>query len=97
MARADKLGSRTVNAHIASQIALLEVVFSNALHLLKNITDLEICRSLDKSAFTYVVDLLEVEDAVQDALGLIEGLLGDGSTLLVEMPVQLLQVHERDL
>ena len=71
MARADKFGSRTVNAHIASQIALLEVVFSNALHLLKNIADLEICRSLDKSAFTDVVDLLKVDDSVQDSLGLV--------------------------
>ena len=94
MARAYKLGSRTVNANIACQISLLEIVLSNALHLLENVADLEVCRSLDESAFTYVVDLLEVENAMQNALGLVEGLLGDALALSIEMTVKLLQVDE---
>jgi len=64
--------------------------------LLKNVTNFEISGSLGEGALTDVVDLLEIEDAVQDSFGLVESLLRNALPLSVQMAVKLLQVDEGD-
>ena len=72
------------------EVALSEVVFSYALHLLEDFGHFEVGGGLGEGALGDVVDLLVVEDAVQDALGLVEGLLGDLLALRVQVTVQFL-------
>ena len=96
MACADGRWRSLVHVHCESDISLFEIVFSYTLHLLKNVTNFEISGSLGEGALTDVVDLLEIEDAVQDSFGLVESLLRNALPLSVQMAVKLLQVDEGD-
>jgi len=75
-------------------VTLFEIVFCNSLHLLKDVSNFEVRGRLCKRAFGDVVNLLEVKDAVQNALCLVQCLVSDALTLGVEMAVQLLQVNQ---
>ena len=93
---ADLARCRFVHMHCQIDITLFEIVFSNALHLFKNVTDLEIRGSLSEGSLADVIDLLEVQNAMEDTFCLVECLLGDALALIVEMTVKLLQVDEGD-
>ena len=90
----DLLRCRFIHIHGKRNVSLFEIIFSYTLYLFKNVCDLEVCGSLRKCAFTDVINLLEVENTVKNALGLIEGLLRDALALRIKMAVELLQVDK---
>ena len=84
-----------IDADLTAEVSLFKVIFSNALNLLKDVTDSEACRSLQECTLTDIVNLLEIKNAVEDAFGLVQGLVGDFTAFLVKVAVQLLKIHER--
>ena len=95
MTRTDMLRCCRIYADLTAEVSLFKVIFSNALNLLKDVTDSEACRSLQECTLTDIVNLLEIKNAVEDAFGLVQGLVGDFTAFLVKVAVQLLKIHER--
>ena len=77
-------------------MSLFEIVFCNSLHLLKDVSNFEVGCSLCKGSLRNVVHLLEVQNAVQDAFGLIQSFVTDALALGVQMAIQFLKVDKRD-
>ena len=75
MARTDLLRCCRIDADLTAEVSLFKVIFSNALNLLKNVTDFEACCSLKESALTDIVNLLEIKNAMEDAFRLVQGLV----------------------
>ena len=97
MAGANGCRSALIDLRDQRDVALFEIVFGNSLHLFQDVADFEVGSGLREGALRDVINLLEVEDAVEDALGFVEGFVGDQLTLGVQMVVKLLQVDQRNL
>ena len=82
--------------HGQRDVTLFEIIFSHTLDLFEDVSNLKVCGGLRECSLTNVIDLFKVKDSVEDALGLIESLLGDALALSIEVAIKLLQVDERD-
>ena len=94
MARTDLLRCCRIYADLTAEVSLFKVIFSNALNLLKDVTDFEAGRSLQESTLTDIVNLLEIKNAMEDAFRLVQGLVGDFTAFRVKVVVQLLKINE---
>ena len=97
MAGSDMLWRCRVNADLTGEVSLFKVTFSNALHLLEDIADFEVRSCLEEGTLADIVNLLEIKNAMQDAFRFVESLIRDIAAFFVQVAVELLKIHERDL
>ena len=78
-------------------VALVEIALEDTTHLIENLTNLEVSHVLAERSLANVVDLLEVEDSVKNALCFVQSLLCNRSALCIKVVVEFLQVDEGNL
>ena len=90
VARTNHLRCCGVDPRRQRNIPLFEIVLRYTLDLFENVAHFEVGGSLRESTLADIVDLLEVQDPMEDALRLVESLVGDLAALFIQMVIQLL-------